>query len=55
MKKPIDIVDGCAFTITTHYWNKVYVKNVGKGGSHYPATSVMEIYETEADKYRQER
>lgn len=46
MNLPLDTdIDNCAFTIRTDYHQKVYVKNLGTGGGHYPATSVITIYQ----------
>lgn len=45
MNIPIDITaDGCAFALRCGYSHDVYMENVGKGGEHYPATSVIEVY-----------
>ena len=47
MRFPLDTdSDQCAFTIKLGYEQKVYIKNLGKGGAHYPATSIIEIYES---------
>lgn len=45
MRKPLDTTDGCAFALRVRYEDYVYVKNLLRGGAHFPATSVMEIYE----------
>ena len=46
MNIPLDTTeDGNAFAIKCGYERWVYVKNLGKGGAHYPATSIIEIYE----------
>lgn len=56
MRRPIDTTDQCAFAIKCGYENQVYPKNIGKGGAHYPATSVLEIYEsTNAQKTEKRR
>lgn len=45
MQFPIDTtMDGCAFALRCGYDHDVYPRNIGKGGEHYPATSVIEIY-----------
>lgn len=45
MKLPLDTdVDECAFTLRLGYEKKVYVKNLGTGGAHYPATSIIEVW-----------
>lgn len=46
MKFPLDTTEGCAFALRCGYERYVYVKNLGKGGAHYPATSVIEVYES---------
>lgn len=48
MRFPIDItIDGCAFALKCNYEHQVYIKNIGKGADHYPATSVIVIYDAE--------
>ena len=45
MKLLLDATDDCAFAIRCGYEQQVYPKNLGKGGAHYPATSIIEVYE----------
>ena len=52
--KPINITsDGCAFAIRTGYERHAYLN--GMGGGFYPATGVMEIYETDSIEHGQGR
>ena len=41
--------EGCAFAIRTGYERHAYLNGMTRGGGFYPATGVMEIYETEED------
>ena len=46
MHQPIDTTaDGCAFTLRVGYDGKCYVENCGTGGAHFPATTILEIYQ----------
>ena len=47
MNLPIDTCeDGeCAFAIRGEYDKRVYAKNLGRGGGHFPATSVCVVYQ----------
>ena len=37
--------DGTAFAIRGEYDKRVYAKNLGRGGEHFPATSVCVVYQ----------
>lgn len=47
MNLPIDTCENgaCAFAIRGEYDKRVYAKNLGLGGRHYPATSVCVVYQ----------
>ena len=47
MNLPIDTCDSgsCSFAIRGEYDKRVYDKNLGLGGGHYPATSVCVVYQ----------
>lgn len=47
MNLPIDTCENgaCAFAIRGEYDKRVYAKNLGLGGGHYPATSVCVVYQ----------
>ena len=47
MNLPIDTCENgaCAFAIRGGYDKRVYAKNLGLGGGHYPATSVCVVYQ----------
>lgn len=45
---PINVTkDGCAFTIRTGYERHACLNGMTRGGGFYPATGVMEIYESD--------
>ena len=48
MKKiPINVTDdGCAFALRTGYERHAYLNGMTRGGGFYPATGVLEIYES---------
>ena len=47
MNLPINTTaDGaCSFAIRGEYDKRVYAKNLGRGGGHFPATSVCVVYQ----------
>ena len=47
MNLPIDTCENgfCSFAIRGEYDKRVYAKNLGLGGGHYPATSVCVVYQ----------
>ena len=47
MNLPIDTCENgsCSFAIRGEYDKRVYAKNLGLGGGHFPATGVIVIYE----------
>ena len=47
MKWPIDTCENgsCSFAIRGEYDKRVYAKNLGLGGGHFPATSVCVVYQ----------
>ena len=47
MNLPIDTCENgaCAFAIRGEYDKRVYAKNLGLGGGHFPATSVCVVYQ----------
>lgn len=47
MNLPIDTCENgeCAFAIRGEYDKRVYAKNLGRGGGHFPATSVCVVYQ----------
>ena len=47
MNLPIDTCDSgsCSLAIRGEYDKRVYAKNLGLGGGHYPATSVCVVYQ----------
>ena len=47
MNLPIDTCENgaCAFAIRGEYDKRVFAKNLGLGGGHYPATSVCVVYQ----------
>ena len=47
MNLPIDTCENgsCSFAIRGEYDKRVYAKNLGLGGGHYPATSVCMVYQ----------
>ena len=47
MNLPIDTCENgaCAFAIRGEYDKRVYAKNLGSGGGHFPATSVCVVYQ----------
>ena len=46
MNLPIDTCENgaCAFCIRGEYDKRVFAKNLGLGGGHFPATSVCVVY-----------
>ena len=49
MKKkiPINVTDeGCAFAIVTRYEGRCYLKSMTSGGGYYPATGVLELWDS---------
>ena len=47
MNMPIDTCENgaCSFAIRGEYDKRVYAKNLGRGGGHFPATSVCVVYQ----------
>ena len=47
MNLPIDTCENgaCSFAIRGEYDKRVYAKNLGRGGGHFPATSVCVVYQ----------
>ena len=47
MNLPIDTCENgsCSFAIRGEYDKRVYAKNLGLGGGHFPATSVCVVYQ----------
>ena len=47
MNLPIDTCENgeCSFAIRGDYDKRVYAKNLGLGGGHFPATSVCVVYQ----------
>ena len=47
MNLPINTCENgsCAFAIRGEYDKRVYAKNIGSGGGHFPATSVCVVYQ----------
>ena len=47
MNLPIDTCENgsCSFAIRGEYDKRVYAKNLGSGGGHFPATSVCVVYQ----------
>ena len=47
MNLPIDTCENgaCAFAIRGEYDKRVFAKNLGLGGGHFPATSVCVVYQ----------
>lgn len=47
MNLPIDTCENstCVFAIRGEYDKRVYAKNLGLGGGHFPATSVCVVYQ----------
>ena len=47
MNLPIDTCENgaCAFAIRGEYGKRVFAKNLGLGGGHFPATSVCVVYQ----------
>ena len=47
MNLPIDTCENgsCSFAIRGEYDKRVYAKNLGLGGGHYPTTSVCVVYQ----------
>ena len=47
MNLPTDTCENgaCSFAIRGEYDKRVYAKNLGLGGGHYPATSVCVVYQ----------
>ena len=46
MNCPIDATtDGVAYRIKCDSDKRTYAKNLGRGGAHFPVTSVLVIYE----------
>lgn len=47
MNLPIDTCynGACAFAIRGEYDKRVFAKNLGLGGGHFPATSVCVVYQ----------
>ena len=47
MNLPIDTCENgeCAFAIRGEYDKRVYAKNLGLGGGHYPTTAVCVVYQ----------
>ena len=47
MNLPIDTFENgaCSFAIRGEYDKRVYAKNLGSGGGHFPATSVCVVYQ----------
>ena len=47
MNLPIDTCDNgsCSFAIRGEYDKRVYAKNLGLGGGHFPATAVCVVYQ----------
>ena len=47
MNLPIDTCENgsCAFAIRGEYDKRVYAKNLGLGGGHFPATAVCVVYQ----------
>ena len=47
MNLPIDTCENgaCSFAIRGEYDKRVYARNLGLGGGHFPATSVCVVYQ----------
>ena len=47
MNVPIDTCEtgSCSFAIRGEYDKRVFAKNLGLGGEHFPATSVCVVYQ----------
>ena len=47
MNLPIDTCENgaCSFAIRGEYDKRVYAKNLGLGGGHFPATAVCVVYQ----------